>query len=88
MDTNYHMLRLFEWHPQQYGICTAQEAKLIEDHFRIKERSAIELQNLRDFVVMYYATRIGQSNSDEERDALSAITYIIDDEKMRRGMEV
>ena len=96
MDTNYKMLRTFDFHPENYGVCTGEEVKQIEEHFKIKERSDVELQNLRDFVVMYYHDLAHQKLVDEDRnteylkimDTMSAVTGVIDEDKWNRGMEV
>ena len=96
MKTNFHMLRTFEYNPENYGFCTVDEVKQIEDHFCIKERSDVELQNLRDFVVMYYHDLGHKKLVEEDRnteylkimDTVSAITGVIDHNKWERGMEV
>jgi len=95
MDTNFQMVRTFKYEPENEGFCTAEEVKLIENHFKIKERSDVELQNLRDFIVMWYS-RIEDKALEEGRrddfyklsDTLSAITGVIDHNKFHRGMEV
>lgn len=86
MESNYQMLLgIKDWKPQRHMIISEEEAQYIVSHFQIKERSDIELQNLRDFVVMYYST---QERTFDEMDKMSAITHMIDEEKMRRKMEV
>lgn len=92
MKSNYQMLvEIKDWKPQEHMIISEDEANFIISHFKIKERSDIELQNLRDFVVLYYSTQVKKTDSAvrmDEMDKMSAITYIIDDEKYHRGMEV
>ena len=95
MKTNFHMLREFEYHPEHFGWCNAKEVENIVEHFQLKERSDVELQNLRDFVVMYYTCVAERPKLDgdsqhvlELQDTMSAITGVIDEEKFRRGMEV
>ena len=95
MKTNFHMLRSFEYNPENYGFCTEEEVKQIEDHFCLKERSDVELQNLRDFVVMYYSERTERARKEDDDtnylklwDTMSAITGVIDQHKWKRGMEV
>ena len=91
MKTNFHMLREFKYSPKNWGFCTSDEIDMIESHFKIKERSDVELQNLRDFVVMYYAHK-KEGARDEDfmalSDEMSAITGVIDMNKSSRGMEV
>ena len=94
MKSNYQMLVTFkDWTPQKWGWVTNDEVDIINKHFAIKERSSIELQNLRDFVVMYYSIKMdNDSLTPREKftqsDIMSAITGVIDIEKNRRGMEV
>ena len=95
MKTNFHMLRTFEFNPENFGVCTGEEVRQIEDHFCLKERSNVELQNLRDFVVMYYSERTERARKEDDDtnylklwDTMSAITGVIDQHKWERGMEV
>ena len=95
MESNYHMLKTFKYNPKNFGFCTGEEVEQIEKHFRIKDRSNVDLQNLRDFVVMYYATKTEsarENNKDEYyfalTDTMSAITGVIDQNKYERGMEI
>ena len=94
MKSNYQMLVSFkDWTPNNIGWVNNDEIDTINEHFKIKERSSVELQNLRDFVVMYYGIKADNENlTPKERfiqmDIMSAITGVIDIEKNRRGMEV
>ena len=92
MDSNFKMLRTFKYEPDAFGFCTAEEVDAIKNHFKIKERSDVELQNLRDFVVLYYAKREDDATTRDSilklADTMSAITGVIDNEKFHRGMEV
>ncbi len=85
-ESNFHMLRNFQFKPKSFGFLTGEEVEIIRDHFKIKERSNIDLQNLRDFVVMYYANKT--RDSLEVSDLMSGIVGVIDQEKFSRGMEV
>ena len=67
------------------------EVKKIKEHFQLEKRTDIDLQNFRDFAVMYY----GRTNKGEDdridmksMDAMSAITGVVDMIKWERGMEV
>ena len=95
MKTNFQMLRTFDYNPEREGFCTEAEVKMIEDHFKINMRSNVELQNLRDFVVIYYAARKDKAIEEGRRDDFyklsdtsSAIVGVIDNNKFHRGMEV
>lgn len=83
MKSNYMMvLEMDEVRLQRFGFITNEEADLIRELFKIQDRSDVELQNLRDFIVLYYDENIKDINK------MSAITAVIDDEKFKRGMEV
>ena len=96
MKTNFQMLCDFaEYEFKHFGFISNEESKKVKEHFCIAERSNIDLQNLRDFVVMFYGN---VANSKREKgeteesfktmDKMSAIVAVIDDEKWNRGMEV
>lgn len=102
--TDFHMiLDLREkYTPKTEGIVSKGEADLIRDTLEIEQRNNIELQNVRDMVVMLYGQWFDQKRnqynltkdkkafdkSREYMDAMSAITCVIDQEKIKRGMEV
>lgn len=93
MRTNYKMVQEFKYFkPKEFGILTSEEVNEIKKNFEISERSDVELQNLRDFIVLIYA-QMSHADSDKEFDRvqwdiMSAITGVIDHEKFSRGMEV
>lgn len=93
--TNYQMIREFsDWTPNKTGWVNEDEIKTINEHFKLKERTDTELQNLRDFIVLYYSTH--KTNNEDltpkeqfiQMDILSTLTGVIDIEKVNRGMEV
>lgn len=90
MESNFQMLRKFKYEPEHTGWCNKDEVKMIENHFKIQERSNVELQNLRDFVVMFYSRQIDRDDENYMKlsDTMSAITGVIDHHKFHRGMEV
>ena len=53
--TNFHMLRELNFNPKNFGILAWDEVDYLRDHFQLEERSDVDLQNLRDFVVMYFS---------------------------------
>lgn len=76
MRTNFQMVREFtEYMPKDRRITSADEIRQIEEHFGLTEMTALELQNLRDFVVLFYT-----SNDDlfDKRVAMYSITAVID----------
>lgn len=102
--TDYHAIMELtdKYTPAQRGFVNAAEVETISAVLEIKERNNIELQNIRDMVVMLYgqwseAMRMKYreehdgsafDKSMEYMDAMSAITCVIDHEKVKRGMEV
>lgn len=93
--TDFHAIQELKkkYTPKVRGIVSGEEAKII-----------IELQNIRDMVVMIYGKWFDKSRdqyledkkkgvqavdkSAEYLDAMSAITCVIDHEKFKRGMGV
>lgn len=105
MKSNYQMLLDFEsFKFQKWGFINKNETEIVKKNFKIEERTDIELQNLRDFVVMYYTMKekedIAFNDSLKEKDRkldntlfelmdkMSAIVAVIDEEKFNRGLEV
>jgi hypothetical protein len=91
MKTNYQMIISFkDFQPANRGWISGDESALIRKHFEITERTNVELQNLRDFIVIYYGMEVEKHHDKalEIMDKMSAITAIIDDEKWTRGLEV
>lgn len=102
--TDYHsIMELKEkYTPKQRGFVSKEEAEIIRSVLEIPERNDIELQNIRDMVVILYGQWAEHMREVERRDndtaagdmfsmfmdAMSAITHIVDVEKVRRGLEV
>lgn len=90
--------------PKVRGIVSGEEAKTIYEVLEIDKRNNIELQNIRDMVVMIYGQWFDKSRdqyledkkkgaqavdkSAEYLDAMSAIICVIDYEKFKRGLGV
>lgn len=80
------------YHPARPMVVSMDELNLITDTLELNARSDIELQNIRDFAVLYNAARL-QNVTDPntiaiEMDRLSGITAAIDSEKAVRGIPV
>lgn len=75
MRTNFQMVREFaDYMPADRHITSRAEIMKITEHFGLDAMTKLELQNLRDFVVLYY-------RSDDMRDkfeAMLSITAVID----------
>lgn len=84
--TNFHMLRELNFKAESFGVLSGKEVEYLKNYFQLEERSDVELQNLRDFVVMYFA---GKTRDDFAMyDLMSGIIGVIDQVKWERGMEV
>ena len=93
MKSNYQMLlSIKNWKPKHFGFLLADEVEYLKDVFEIANRTDNELQNLRDFVIMYYTLKHYEKNTKirntSDRDIMSAICGVIDGEKFERGMEI
>ncbi len=86
-ETNFHMVKNFNFKPEHFGVLNEKEIQTIKNHFKIEERNNTELQNLRDFVVLYYST-INKVHDIYTSDLVSGIVGVIDDEKWNRGMVI
>ena len=90
MKSNYLMLKdLQEWYPKRHGIISGEEVQKIKDDLHIVEMDDLALQNLRDFVVIYYSQKHDNEISCfDQMDKMSAIVSVIDQEKVNRGLGV
>ena len=94
-DTQSVMELKDKYKPKTRGILSPDEIDLIRDTLELKTRTNIELQNIRDVTVMLYGQFASASTNSfngpksmEYMDAMSGICGVIDQEKVRRGMEV
>lgn len=104
--TDFHAIQELreKYTPKVRGIVSGEEAKIIYEVLEIDKRNNIELQNIRDMVVMIYGQWFDKSRdqyledkkkgaqavdkSAEYLDAMSAIICVIDYEKFKRGLGV
>ncbi len=93
--TDYHAIMELKrvYAPAVRGIVTADEEQLIRETLEINSRNNIELQNIRDMVVMMYSRWAGSpkkadniSSIAKVLDSMSAICCIVDQEKSKRGL--
>lgn len=70
------MLRnlLGKYHPMVKGIISTEEKELIEEELHLGEMNPLQLQNLRDFTVLF----LTEENDRVKQDQCSAITHLID----------
>lgn len=75
MRTNFQMVREFaDYMPAESGITSRAEIMKITEHFTLDTMTKLELQNLRDFVVLYYKSE----NMRDKFEAMLSITAVID----------
>lgn len=80
MRTNFQMVVDFkDYMPVETGFTSKEEIEKISKHFCLEEMTALELQNLRDFVVMFYR----HDSMRDKFDAMLSITAVIDMFKYR-----
>ena len=69
-----------DYMPKDRHVTSREEIEQISKHFCLEEMSALELQNLRDFVVLFYTSN---ENLFDKREAMYSITAVIDMFKYR-----
>lgn len=63
-----------DYMPAQRGFTSKEEIEKIAEHFGLANMTALELQNLRDFVVLFYRS----DNMRDKFEAMLSITAVID----------
>ncbi len=89
--SNFNALRelLEVYQPEMQGIVTKKEKQLITKILQIEEMNPLELQNLRDFTVLYLSRDCKDIKKDRENsDKMSAIVHVIDLKKLELGGNV
>lgn len=78
MRTNFQMISQFaDYRPESVGFTSASEVERISNHFGLAEMTALELQNLRDFVVLFFQNQRVITKCDNF-EAMLSITAVID----------
>lgn len=96
MRTNFKMImEIRDYRPETRGCTSIKEINKLMNHFGLDKMSLLELQNLRDMVVLMFREWMqddrSKSDIDEmmsKSDAMQSITCVIDHFKMRAGGEV
>lgn len=85
MRTNFQMISdMIEWSPADKHFTSQEEMDQIASHFELAGRSRLDLQNLRDFVVLMYHGWLQDSREndmdlfDKQMAAMQSITAVID----------
>ena len=95
MRTNFQMIMdVREYRPETRGFTSISEIKMLMNHFGLDKMSLLELQNLRDMVVLMFREWMQDDRSkgdvDEmmkKSDAMQSITAVIDNFQMQKGGE-
>lgn len=84
-----------DYRPETRGVTSIGEIKMLMNHFGLDKMSLLELQNLRDMVVLLFREWMQDDRSKGEidemmskSDAMQSITAVIDHFKMKAGGEV
>lgn len=79
-ETNFRLLQgIKNWYPKEAGFLNADEMNFLTDKLQLKQMNQLELQNLRDTVVMLYQINQKENYGNlKEADRMSALTGIID----------
>lgn len=93
MNTNFQNIRELDkqYTPAVRGMVNPIEICTIKRVLEMRDMTEIELRNLRDFVVMFYAKNEDINDFEkmmERMDKMSAITFVIDSELLDRGCEI
>lgn len=89
----FQQIRKFEkqkFIPRKEGILFNDEVKQIKEGLDLDTLDIEELRNLRDFIVLFYSSRItdDKDKSLEVMDKISAITSVIDQQIFNLGGEI
>lgn len=84
-----------DYRPETRGVTSIGEIKMLMNHFGLDKMSLLDLQNLRDMVVLMFREWMQDDRSKGEidemmskSDAMQSITAVIDHFKMKAGGEV
>jgi hypothetical protein len=90
-ETNYEIVkeakRIWELNEKniEFGILTPSLVNKLKDICSLSDKSDLELQNLRDFAVMYYGIITSKAREEGDmkkfdliKDCSSALTFVID----------
>ncbi len=89
-NTNFQNLRglLKRYMPKTFGIASVKECDLIKNSLQLQEMDIIDLRNLRDFVVLFFAKENEDKQKRMNMDRMSAITAVIDKEIIEYSRKV
>lgn len=93
MRTNFQMIMdIRDYRPETRGFTSISEIRMLMNHFGLDKMSLLELQNLRDMVVLMFTQWMQDDRSKGEidemmskSDAMQSITAVIDNFKIKAG---
>lgn len=93
MRTNFQMIMdIRDYRPETRGFTSIREIRMLMNHFGLDKMSLLELQNLRDMVVLMFTQWMQDDRSKSEidemmskSDAMQSITAVIDNFKIKAG---
>lgn len=86
METNFCMLCNLrkDFKPSRKGFLSGEEVNTIRTTLHIADMDILQLRNLRDFTVLLFSS----SKDEDDKDIMSGITSVIDQEIFMKGGEV
>lgn len=93
MKTNYQMINELDknFKPVRRHYINGEEVNQIREALCIKEMNLLQLRNLRDLTVMFFALKEEHEEDVDAQfdimDKMSAVTAVIDDAIINRGGE-
>ena len=96
MRTNFQMiLDLKDWSPEDDHMTSLKEVRMLTEHFKLDEMSMLDLQNLRDMVVLMFGNWMKEKRSEglmneffKISNGMMSITAVIDNAKYSKGCEM
>ena len=81
--------------PKESGVTSLKEVREIQEHFHMEEMNALDLQNLRDMMVLIYSNWRSDARNkadwdelDRLSEAMSSIASVIDMAKLNANVKV
>ena len=95
MRTNFQMIMdVKDYTPKDEMVTSIDEIRMLEEHFGLEDMNLLELQNLRDMVVLLFSGWMKEKRSGGEIESffklshgMQSITAVIDNAKWVKGCE-
>lgn len=96
MRTNFQMIMdVKDYTPEDEMITSIKEIRMLEEHFGLEQMGVLELQNLRDMVVLLFSNWMRDKRMAGQMEeyfklshGMQSITAVIDNAKWVKGCEI